>query len=125
MSKTTLIAVVLVALMVGGIGWTWYAKTLPGKLDSFAACLKDKKVIFYGAFWCPHCQETKKEFGNSAKLLPYVECSTADGRGQLEVCRAAGVTGYPTWVFPDGKENLTGKRELTELAERSGCVLPQ
>lgn len=125
MSKTTITALVLAALIVGGIGWTWYAKTLPGKLDGFAQCLKDKSVIFYGAFWCPHCQETKKEFGNSAKLFPYVECSTADGRGQLEVCKAAGVVGYPTWVFPDGGENLSGKRDLSELAERSGCVLPE
>ena len=48
----------------------------PGKYDAFAQCLKDKGAVFYGAFWCPNCQEQKKLFDSSIKLLPYVECST-------------------------------------------------
>ena len=46
----------------------------PGKYDAFATCLKDEGAVFYGAFWCTHCQATKKMFGASQKLLPYVEC---------------------------------------------------
>src|SRR5437868_5973494 len=70
-------------------------------LSGFAMCLKDKGTIFYGAYWCPHCAATKKMFGSAAHYLPYHECSTADGQGQNQECNAAGVTGYPTWVFPD------------------------
>ena len=59
----------------------------PGKYDVFATCLKDKGAVFYGAFWCSHCQDQKKLFGSSAKLLPYVECSTLDASAQLQVCK--------------------------------------
>ena len=42
------------------------------KYDGVAQCLTEKGVKFYGAFWCPHCQNQKKMFGRSARLLPYV-----------------------------------------------------
>jgi len=96
----------------------------PGKYDTFAQCLKTQGVIFYGAFWCPHCQNQKALFGSSVKYLPYTECSTPDGQGQLVLCTQKGVTGYPTWVFKDGSR-LTGETPLSALASKSGCVLPQ
>lgn len=107
-------------------GGTWYAvaqSRTPGPLDGFAQCLKEKKVTFYGAFWCPHCQNQKKLFGKSAKYLPYVECSTADSQKQLPVCKDKKIEGYPTWEFADGSRE---SRELTlqDLAGRSGCTLP-
>lgn len=96
----------------------------PGKYDAFTTCLKDKGAIFYGASWCKHCQATKKLFGSSAKLLPYVECSTADGKGQLQVCIDKKVVGYPTWEFIDGSR-LSGEISLAQLAEKTSCELPQ
>jgi thiol-disulfide isomerase/thioredoxin len=96
----------------------------PGKYDSFATCLKDKGAVFYGAFWCTHCQATKKLFGSSQKLLPYVECSTADGNGQMQICKDKGITGYPTWEFADGSR-LGGELTLAQLAEKTSCILPQ
>lgn len=95
-----------------------------GKYDEFATCLKVKGAIFYGAFWCPHCQAQKKLFGSSAKLLPYVECSTVDGGGQTQACIDKGVKSYPTWEFADGTR-LNGEIPLTQLAEKTSCVLPQ
>ena len=95
----------------------------PGVYDEFATCLKDKGATFYGAFWCPHCQAQKKLFGSSAKLLPYVECSTADGAGQMQICKDNDVSGYPTWVFADGSR-LGGEVTLEKLAEKTTCVLP-
>lgn len=94
------------------------------KLDGFAQCLKDSGTTFYGAFWCPHCQNTKAEFGASAKLLPYVECSTPDGQGQLDICKEKGVQSYPTWEFSDGSR-LEGEVPLETLAQKSNCSLPQ
>lgn len=99
--------------------------TIPksGEYDTFAQCLKDSGTVFYGAFWCPHCQNQKKMFGSSAKLLPYVECSTPDGQNKTQICIDKGIEGYPTWVFPDGSR-LSGEVSLSTLAEKSSCILP-
>jgi thiol-disulfide isomerase/thioredoxin len=98
-----------------------------GKYDTFAQCLVDKGAKFYGAFWCPHCQEQERMLDASRQKLEriglYTECSTADTRGQTQVCIDAGVKQYPTWRFADGTE-ITGEQELSLLSERSGCVLP-
>lgn len=100
----------------------------PGKYDSFTQCLKDKGAVFYGAFWCPHCQDQKKLFGSSAKLLPYVECSTLDGQGQLQICKDKNISGYPTWELADRtripNENGAGVT-LETLSAKTGCLLPK
>ncbi|MEI7709624.1 MAG: hypothetical protein WCI76_02835 [bacterium] len=100
----------------------------PGKYDTFAQCIKDKGALFYGAFWCPHCQAEKKLFGTSAKLLPYIECSTPDASGQTKECIDKGITTYPTWILADGTrlatENTAGVT-LETLALKTGCELPK
>ena len=119
--------IVVLALAVGA--FVYFAdsgKTPVGsaELDTFAQCLKDKGAVFYGAFWCPHCQATKAMFGSSAKLLPYVECSNPDGKTQTQVCIEKGIKSYPTWEFSDGTQ-LTGERTLQELADKTTCALPE
>lgn len=94
------------------------------KYDGFASCIKDSGAIFYGAFWCPHCVSQKKLFGTAEKFLPYVECSTPDGSGQLQICKDAGVNSYPTWIFKNGVTK-TGELTLDELAKETACALPQ
>lgn len=101
-----------------------YRDTTPGKLDGFAQCLKDEGAVFYGAFWCPHCQKQKTMFGKSQKLLPYVECSTPDGKGQLSECIEKKIESYPTWVFADATR-LSGEIPLETLAEKTSCTLPE
>src|SRR6266568_4229182 len=100
------------------------APTVKGNLDALAQCLKDKGAVFYGASWCPHCQAQKALFGDSAKLLPYVECATPDGNGQVQVCTDAKIDGYPTWVFADGSRQ-SGELSLDVLSQKTGCQLPQ
>jgi len=121
-SKTYIISgvVVLIVLLFGGYYYNQYRT--PGKYDAFAQCLGDRGAIFYGAFWCPHCQNQKKMFGKSEKLLPYVECSTPNGQGQLQVCIDAGIQSYPTWEFSDGSR-LNGEIPLQTLAEKTNCEL--
>ena len=69
-------------------------------IRALAEHLEDKGALFYGASWCPHCQEQKRLFGASASRLPYVECSPAgQGTPQAPSCRSAGVRSYPTWVI--------------------------
>lgn len=96
----------------------------PGKYDDFATCLKDKGAVFYGAFWCTHCQSQKKLFGVSQKLLPYVECSTLDGQNQTQACLDKKIESYPTWEFADGSR-LNGEIPLQQLADKTSCALPQ
>lgn len=121
MNKTTRYLIFFGIIVVLGGLIAWYQFT-PGKYDKLATCLKDTGVKFYGAFWCPHCQATKAMFSKSARLLPYIECSSPDGKSQLAVCKDAGVTGYPTWVFPDGTR-LDGEQTVATLAEKSMCPL--
>jgi hypothetical protein len=121
--KTVGICVAVIAPIVLIFGGLNYYHNQPGELDGFAQCLEEKGAIFYGAFWCPHCQNQKAMFGRSARLLPYVECSTADGKGQLPVCTQRGVESYPTWVFADGTRE-SGEVSLPRLAEKTSCALP-
>ncbi len=77
-----------------------------GKYDSFAVSLKDKGAQFYGAFWCPHCQEQEKWLDASRQKLEseglYVECSTPTANGQTQICIDKKIESYPTWMFQNG-----------------------
>jgi uncharacterized membrane protein len=62
-----------------------------------ATHLEASGVIFYGAYWCPHCQDQKAAFGAASDRLPYVECSPNGPRApQSAECRRAGIGTYPT-----------------------------
>jgi len=113
-------------LFVVGVVWLIVTPGKPSKLDGFAKCIKDSGAKFYGAFWCSHCQAQKALFGKSVKYLPYIECSTPDGQGQLQVCKDAEITTYPTWQFGESTTTrVIGGIELEKLASSTGCVLPQ
>ncbi|MBI5224316.1 hypothetical protein HY989_00435 [Candidatus Micrarchaeota archaeon] len=121
-SKTPLmIGAAIVLLLIGGY-LVMSAPSAPGKYDDFAKCLAEKGAKFYGAFWCPHCKTQKELFGSSIKYVDYVECSTPDGNGQLSVCRLAGISTYPTWVYADGTKE-TGTVPLEQLSAKTGCSL--
>ena len=96
--------------------------TAPGKAASaeFGRCLSEKGATFYGASWCPHCQEQKRIFGASAERLPYVECSLAGPSGpQSMACRQAGIRSYPTWTI-NGRVIIGQVMSLADLADASG-----
>ena len=119
--KIWIIGAVVVAGLL--IGWGVWDSRQPGELDAFAQCLDEKGVDYYGAFWCPNCKKQNDMFGRSKKYVPYIECSTPDGRGQLQQCTEAKIEGYPTWEFENG-ERLVGVQQLSVLAEKTGCELP-
>ena len=87
------------------------------RLDSFAKCLAERGITMYGADWCPHCQNEKKAFGKSFRFVKYVECPN-----EPQKCIDAGINGYPTWIFSDGKK-LEGEQGLEKLSRESGCEL--
>lgn len=93
----------------------------PGKYAEVAQCLTDKGVIFYGAFWCPHCANQKARFGEDIQYVTYQECDDKGKGGNHALCLEKGVTSYPTWFFP-GLGNLPGEQEVRNLAKLSNCV---
>jgi len=128
MEKQTkfILFIIILVIVVGGLGFfasRFETKSDP-KVDAFAQCISDSGAKFYGTFWCSHCQNQKKMFGSSQKLLPYVECSTKNGKDQLSICKDAGIDGYPTWVFADGSR-LSGELSFKVLSEKTQCPLPQ
>lgn len=112
---------ILIAAILGSM--IWYSSQ-PGKYDDFATCIKESGTTFYGAFWCPHCQEQKALFGKSALKLPYVECSTPDGQNQTEMCKQKKIEGYPTWEAKDGTRQ-SKTLSFAELAAFTGCTFTQ
>ena len=68
--------------------------------------------------------KTKKLFGKSAKLLPYIECSLPNGQGQNQNCNDKKIDNYPTWEFKDGSRQ-NGEVPLDKLAEKTSCALPE
>jgi thiol-disulfide isomerase/thioredoxin len=116
---------ILAAIGVVLAVYLWVISIPPpnGKYDAFASCIASSGTKFYGAFWCPHCQAQKAEFGDSARLLPYIECSTPDANGQTQVCISKGIQEYPTWYFPDGSSS-TGALSLETLSQKTNCPLP-
>jgi len=122
---TALVVVLAIVLIVGGlVAWKVYDTVTPGKYDKLAQCISDSGTKFYGAYWCVHCQKQKERFGKSAKLLPYVECATPGTSDLNPTCKEHGITGFPTWIGPDGwKEER--EMELSELATKTGCELPK
>ena len=73
------------------------------RMKALAVHLTDTGAKFYGAFWCPRCQEQKALFGASEIRLPYVECTPSGRTGpQNSACVAKNVNSYPTWII-DGR----------------------
>jgi uncharacterized membrane protein len=87
---------------------------------ALAEHLTEQGVLFYGASWCPHCQEQKRLFGASASRLPYIECSPGGRTApQLPSCNRAGVKSYPTWVI-NGRAIVGEVLSLAQLADATG-----
>lgn len=123
--KTKNIIIGLVIIIVFLFGWYYYNEAItPGQYDEFAQCLSDKNVKYFGAFWCPNCQDQNKLFGKSKKFINYIECSTPNGQGQLQACIDAEIKAYPTWEFADGNREV-GVQSLEKLSEKTGCELPR
>jgi len=87
---------------------------------ALAEYLKDEGVLFYGASWCPHCQEQKRLFGASVSRLPYIECGPGGPNApQAPSCSLAGVQTYPTWVIK-GRAIVGQVLTLAQLADATG-----
>ncbi len=119
-SKKNIIIGVLVLIIISVLAFKFVIKrpgVNAGALDEFAQCLAQKGVTMYGAYWCSHCQAEKKAFGDSFRFIPYVECTA-----ESKKCLDAGVNGFPTWIFADGRK-FEGEQGIDKLSQESGCPL--
>ncbi len=118
-------AVILIAIL-GIFLWVRASSAVPdGKYDKFAQCIASEQFTMYGAYWCPHCNKEKANFGSSFKYVPYVECTK-----DVQLCTEKGVNGYPTWIMEgetgtSSPTRFTGELGLKKIAEITGCVLPE
>ncbi len=122
--NTKIVFFAICFLALSGFGYFYYVDAKkPGTYDTFADCITSSGAKFYGAFWCPHCQKQKADFGKSAEKLPYIECSTPNGKDMLPVCTEAEIKSFPTWVFSDGSR-LSGEQTFQTLSEKTFCPMP-
>lgn len=113
----TLALVLALHLHYAGV-WGKTAAPEDPKVRALAEHLAKTDAKFYGAYWCPHCEDQKLMFGASAHRLPYIECSPQGARApQAKICNDARIERYPTWVI--GADRREGVLTLTELARHS------
>lgn len=116
-ARSGIVVVVVLGLLHGYYSGLFRPAEDP-RLKALAMHLEDTGAKFYGAYWCPNCQEQKDLFGASADRLPYVEC-TPDGRDGVMafVCVMKDIQGYPTWIIDDQRHR--GVLQPKELARYS------
>jgi len=112
----------LVAIVALHSYYAGYWGGAPGPEDPWirglAEHLSKSDAKFYGASWCPHCNEQKQLFGSSVKRIPYVECSPGGPQApQAQVCKEKGIQSYPTWII--NGQRYTGVQPLDALAQSS------
>jgi len=92
-------------------------------LRKLAEHLHNADARFYGAYWCPHCQDQKTLFEASAHRLPYVECTPSGRGGPVAVeCVTNGIESYPTWIIAGRRHE--GILSAESLARRTGFRRP-
>jgi uncharacterized membrane protein/glutaredoxin len=120
LAKTVGAAVVVIIALHSYYAGYW--GSAPGPEDPWvrglAEHLSKSDAKFYGASWCPHCNDQKKLFGSSTKRIPYVECSPGGPNApQASVCKEKGIQSYPTWII--NGQRYTGVQQLDTLAQMS------
>ena len=129
-TKTILITLGIAFFVVGGMFFLNNVSSgektdyQASSLEDFAKCLTDSGAKFYGAKWCPHCQNQKRAFGSAVEFVPYVECSLPERGKQAKECEDAKIVSYPTWIFADG-EKVVGEASFEVIGEHAGCTAPE
>jgi len=125
LAKTATVPVVFILIL--HLNYTGVLGSPPAAEDPVARALAEyltnKGVKFYGASWCPHCQEQKHLFGSAARFLPYIECSPGgQGSTPAQVCTDEKINSYPTWFINNQK--IEQVMTLQQLADSTGFKAP-
>lgn len=118
-------AIVLVAVLglMQATAMGWIGPREDPRLAALAQHLQSSGAKFYGAHWCPNCQEQKDVFGAAQRHLPYVECSPEGRRGPVAfACVSENIVQYPTWIIRG--QRYSQVMDSDELARRSGFRWP-
>jgi uncharacterized membrane protein len=121
---TALIVIVAVHLHYAGY-WGKSAAAEDPWIRGLAAHLSKIDAKFYGASWCPHCQQQKQMFGSSVDRVPYIECSPGGPRAPVaQACRDARIESYPTWIINgqryDGTQTLQALAQFSDYKHTGG-----
>jgi uncharacterized membrane protein/glutaredoxin len=101
----------------------WKITTTSGEAEiALAKHLAQIGAKEYVAYWCPHCHDQKLLFGQEAyKIIEEnsvkVECAQDGLKAQPDLCKAAKIEGFPSWII-NGK-TYSGVQNLEELAKVS------
>ena len=111
-----------VAIVVLHLHYAGYLGSPPAPEDPWvrglAEHLSKSDAKFYGASWCPHCNDQKKLFGSSTKRIPYIECSPGGQQAPAApACKEKNIQSYPTWII--NGQRYTGVQQLDQLAQVS------
>ena len=91
---------------------------------ALAQHLSDIGAKKYSAYWCPHCHEQQRLFGKEAfQYINYIECDPSGAKAQPQLCRDAGIQGFPSWEI--NGELVSGVIPLDQLADMSGYTGPR
>jgi hypothetical protein len=91
---------------------------------ALATHLQRINARMYGAYWCPHCHTQQALFGKEAfTAINYIECAPRGKDAQPDLCKAANIKAYPTWIIR-GKYYM-GAQSLEKLAILSGYKGPR
>lgn len=111
--------IIVLASILAVVVFAFLSKTEPVNVDEFAKCVAEKELTMYGAVWCSYCAQDKKAFGESFRLINYVECPN-----NTQLCIDKGINSYPTWMDKEGNK-YEGAQGLKGIARITGCSLPE
>ncbi|MBW4645902.1 MAG: vitamin K epoxide reductase family protein [Goleter apudmare HA4340-LM2] len=106
----------------------WEVTTTSGEAEiALARHLAQVGAKEYSAYWCPHCHDQKLLFGKEAEKIidesVKVECAPEGLNAKPELCKAAKITSFPTWII--NGQSYGGVQNLEELAKASDYKGPR
>ena len=127
----------LTHLLLAGLVLVASGCTAPTTKDysSFVACLNEKPIKEYGAYWCPNCARVRLSLGDAyTSFTNYHECDPkcvgnplpdfCKGHpSETDACLALGIDKYPTWTDVNNKILYVGT-DLVKVSEATGCEIP-
>jgi len=86
--------------------------------------LRQAGARMYATYWCGYCNRQQELFGSeAAQQLEIIECDPRGTNPQVQRCRDANVSSFPTWEI--NGQLYPGMQPLTTLADLSGYNGPR
>lgn len=89
--------------------------------------MSNKKIIFYGADWCPDCIRSKAFLDEQKVEYEYINIEEVPGAAEEVEKINKGYQSIPTIIFPDGQvlvepSNEELQKALSEITMRGGEI---